>query len=415
MKIKSINFGKTVLENGFVIYYIKRPVPDVIYMNIYYRAGSGYEREGQRGISHFLEHLMFKGTKNFPGNYLTRLLSPYGGDTNAYTSWDSTVFYSRFPQCIARKVFEYEKDRMENLSFHDFEKELNVVLDEKKLSISDNPFGVFSERLFFSTFLMHPYRYPVIGIEDELKEFSLKDVKRYYDEFYTPQNAYMVLAGNVTDAVIEDAAKVFSHVNKKGKFHSVVSCDVEPVQEEQRFFVMERDDFDATVITVLFKTVPFGHEDTVYLDALSTMLGDGKSSYLYRRLVQKEEVFSSITSEVYETRACTIHAISGTVRRDIKPLKALEKLMKAIEKPNGLFTKSRFKGTLFNIYADLIYSRESVRSLGDSLGEFVLLSKAEDFNEFPDRLLSVELERLESVYKKYILPEHSTAGILVGK
>ncbi len=413
MRIEKLPFGKIALDNGFVIYYLKRPAPDVVYMNIYYRAGSGYEKDGMRGISHLLEHLMFKGTKNYPKNYLTELLAPLGGDSNAYTSWDSTVFYAQFPAHIAKEVFLYERDRMENLSFEDFEKELNVVIDEKKLTVESNPFGLFSERLFYTTFLLHPYRYPVIGTENDLLTMTEDKVYRFYREFYTPKNAFMVLSGNVTPYVLESAVKVFSEVKKGGPLHKVASCDIEPEQNEMRVFFMKTPGFGTRVITVLFKTVPFAHKDIPYLDVISTMLGDGKNSYLYENLVLKNGIFTSISTEVYETQACTIHSITGTVAKKKDPMRAVEKLMKYIASPSGLFTKKRFKRAIFNIYADLIYSRESIRSLGDSLGEFVLLSEDTEFNEFPQKLLSVEFERLEGIYKLYFRPELATAGILM--
>ncbi len=414
MKIEPVKYEKEVLDNGFVIYYIKRPVPDVIYMNMYYRAGSGYEKEGQRGISHFLEHLMFKGTKKFPGNYLVKLLSYHGGDSNAYTSWDSTVFYAQFPQCISEKVFEYERDRMENLTFQDFHKELNVVLDEKKLTVMDNPFGMFSERLFYTAFFLHPYRYPVIGVERDLKRLNPEDVKSFYDEYYSPNNSFLVLSGNVTPQVINNAVRIFGEVKKKGKYHRVISCDIEPEQKEERLFIMKRSNFNAVVITLLFKTVPLSHEDSVYLDVISTMLGDGRGSYLYKKLVKKKEIFSTISTEVYETQACTLHTITGTVRENISPLKALKELRKVLQKPAGLFTKEHFKRSLFNIYSDMIYSRESIRALGDSLGEFVLLSDESDFNEYPVKLFNVRFEKLEEIYEKYFDPEKSTCGVLTG-
>ena len=412
MKIEKIPYGKIVLGNGFVIYYLKRPAPDVVYMNIYYRAGSGYEKDGIRGISHLLEHLMFKGTKNYPKNYLTELLAPLGGDSNAYTSWDSTVFYAQFPAHIAKEIFLYEKDRMENLSFEDFEKELNVVIDEKKLTVESNPFGLFSERLFYTTFLLHSYRYPVIGTENDLVNMNENKVYRFYREFYTPRNAFMILSGNVTSSVLEDAVKVFSGTEKGGALYKVASCDVEPKQSEMRVFFMKRPGFGAKVITVLFKTVPFAHKDIPYLDVISTMLGDGKNSYLYEKLVLKDGMFTSISTEVYETQACTIHTITGTVVKNKNPMKAIEKLMKYLSSPSGLFTKKRFKRAILNIYADLIYSRESIRSLGDSLGEFALLSEDTEFNEFPQKLLSVEFGRLESIYNSYFRPELATVGIL---
>ena len=415
MNIHPVKYGKEVLNNGFVIYYIKRPFPDIIYMNLYYRAGSGYEKEGERGISHFLEHLMFKGTEKYEGNYLTKLLSYYGGDSNAYTSWDATVFYAQFPAAIASRVFEYEKDRMENLTFQDFQKELNVVLDEKKLTVVDNPFGIFSERLFYTAFLLHPYRYPVIGVEKDLQNLTLSDVKAYYEEYYAPQNSFIVLSGNVTSRVIDDALKIFSGLVKKGSYHRVVSCDIEPEQKEERFFVMKREKFDTRVVTLIFKTVPLSHEDSVYLDVLSTMLGDGKSSYLYNKLVKKEGVFTSIATEVYETQACNIHTITGIVKDSIDPLKALARLKRLFERPSGLFTKKRFKRALFRLYADTVYSRESVRTLGESLGEFVLLSNEEDINEYFLRLFNVRFERLRDVYEKYFDFQKATAGILMEK
>ena len=412
MKIDSIPFGKITLSNGFTIYYIERPVPDVVYMYIFYRAGSGYEKEGVRGISHFLEHLMFKGTRNYPKNYLETLLSKYGGDSNAYTSWDSTVFYAQFPSCVAQKVFMYERDRMERLSFEDFDKELAVVLDEKQLSEKTNPTGLFSERLFYTTFLLHPYRYPVIGTEKDLLNMTEEKVYDYYNAFYSPENAFMVLSGNVGPDVIDSAVKVFQEVKKRGTFHRVPSCDIEPAQNETRSFVMKRKGFGTNVVSVVFKTVPFYHEDTPYLDVLSSMLGAGKNSYLYEKLVIKEGLFTSINSEVYETQACTLHSIGGVVAKDKNPKRAVERLMRYIENPVGLFTKNRFKRTIFNVYADLVYSRESIRSQGEMLGEFVLLAKDSEFNDFPLKLLSVEFNKLKEVYNRYFKVDYATYGIL---
>ena len=203
------------LKNGLrVIVKEDHRAPTVVNM-IWYRAGAMDEKDGYSGVAHALEHLMFKGTKNYKTGEFNRIVAGAGGNDNAFTSLDYTAYFQIVPKRALPKMMELEADRMKNLAFskEEFASEIKVVMEERRMRTEDNPQALVHEALNAAAFKAHPYRRPVIGWMDDLENMTWQDAMNWYKDWYTPSNAYVVIVGDVNkDEVFKLAEKYYGGI-----------------------------------------------------------------------------------------------------------------------------------------------------------------------------------------------------------
>src|SRR3954454_20867075 len=210
LRTEGASFGRTdgggpevssfTLDNGLDVVVIPdRRTPVVTHM-VWYRNGSADDPLGQSGIAHFLEHLMFKGTENHPVGAFSKAVSGLGGQENAFTSYDYTAYFQRVARDHLGTMMEFEADRMSGLALTDavVDPERNVVLEERKMRVDNAPSAQLGEEIAAALFTHHPYGIPIIGWEDEIAGLTLDDAIAFHDRFYTPNNATLVVAGDVT-------------------------------------------------------------------------------------------------------------------------------------------------------------------------------------------------------------------------
>ena len=187
------------LDNGLkLIVNVDNRSPVAVF-TIWYKVGSSYEPAGQSGLSHMLEHMMFKGTRKHPEGEFSRLIAELGGEQNAMTGPDMTVYFQKWSNEHIEKSFYYEADRMQNLvlSQQEYEKENKVVQEERRLRVDDQPISLTFERLKATAHLAHPYHHPIIGWMDDIKNMTLADLTDWYNTWYAPNNAVIIISGDV--------------------------------------------------------------------------------------------------------------------------------------------------------------------------------------------------------------------------
>lgn len=327
-----INFSEFTLNNGLRVIVHEDPTVQIGVMNILYDVGSRDEREEKTGFAHLFEHLMFGGSINVP-NY-DEPLQMVGGENNAFTNTDITNYYLTVPAANIETGFWLESDRMLSLSFDPnvLEVQRKVVIEEFKQRYLSQPYGDVWLKLRPLAYNVHPYKWATIGKEiSHIENATMDDVKNFFFEHYTPNNAVLVVAGNVTHDQVKNLSEKWFGLIPAGK-KLQRSLPVEPNQKEKKFLeVMAKVPADA-----FYKSWHMPgrfHDDYYAIDLMSDMLSRGQSSRLYQQLVKEQELFTSISSFVMGTIDPGLFVISGRLKEGVdlrKAEEAVDKILNAI-------------------------------------------------------------------------------------
>lgn len=288
-----IAFEHFTLENGLKVYVHEDHTTPLAVLNILYNVGARDEDENRTGFAHLFEHLMFGGSKHIPS--FDEALQNAGGENNAFTSNDITNYYITLPSSNIETAFWLESDRMLSLSFDPnvLEVQRKVVIEEFKQRYLNQPYGDIWLKLRPLAYKVHPYKWATIGKDIlHIERATMDDVKEFFYKFYLPNNAMMVVAGDVTlEQVKKLSEKWFGPIPKGAAY--VRDLPQEPLQNESRYLTIE----EKVPLDAIYKTfhIPGRYDENYYtVDLLGDILGRGKSSRLYNRLVKDEKLFNSI-------------------------------------------------------------------------------------------------------------------------
>lgn len=276
---------EATLANGLRVLLQEDRRSPVVALQVWYRVGSRNERVGLTGISHFLEHMMFKGTPRYgPGAYAA-LLERHGAQHNAYTSQDATVYWALIPAEQVDLLLELEADRMQHLTLDpaQVQAERRVILEERRTRSEDDPVGALAETFHAVAFLAHPYRLPVIGFVTDIERITAEDLRAWYRTYYVPNNALLVAVGDFDAGALLDRIRARFGPIPRGPEPPAVGV-VEPEQWGERRVWLRRE----ARLPVVFAGYPvpnFRHPDAYALEVLQTILAGGRASRLHRRLV----------------------------------------------------------------------------------------------------------------------------------
>ena len=279
------------LANGLKI--IVWPDHDIPNANFYtfYKVGSRNEYPGITGLAHYFEHMMFNGTTRRAPGAFDREMEAAGGSNNASTSNDLTIYTDWFPSSALETIFDLEGDRMANLAFDPkvVESERGVVYSERRSSVDNDNFGTLLEQMQATAFTAHPYQFPTIGWPSDIEHWKLDDLKKFFKTYYAPNNAVLVIAGDVDPVqVFALADKYLASLPKQPAPTPITT--VEPVQQGERRLVVERADAQSPIVAYAFHTgLGAGSKDYPVLELLGTILSQGESSRLHQRLVEREQ------------------------------------------------------------------------------------------------------------------------------
>ena len=316
-----IDFSEFKLENGLRVIVHEDPTVQIAVMNILYDVGSRDEREEKTGFAHLFEHLMFGGSGNVP-NY-DEPLQMVGGENNAFTNTDITNYYLTVPAANIETGFWLESDRMLSLSFDPnvLEVQRKVVIEEFKQRYLNQPYGDVWLKLRPLAYTVHPYKWATIGKEiSHIENATMDDVKNFFFEHYTPNNAVLVVAGNVThDQVKNLSEKWFGPIPAGKKLQRALP--VEPNQKQKKFLEVKAK-VPADAFYKSWHMPGRFHDDYYAIDLMSDVLSRGQSSRLYQQLVKEQELFTSISSFVMATIDPGLFVISGRVKEGVDLKKA---------------------------------------------------------------------------------------------
>jgi len=282
--------SKTLANGLKIVVWPDRDIPNANFYT-FYKVGSRNEYPGITGLAHYFEHMMFNGTtRRAPGEF-DKQMEAAGGSNNASTSNDLTIYTDWFPSSALETIFDLEGDRMANLAFDPkvVESERGVVYSERRSSVDNDNMGTLMEQMQATAFTAHPYQFPTIGWPSDIEGWKLEDLKKFFKTYYAPNNAVLVVAGDVDPAqVFALADKYLAALPKQPEPTPITT--VEPEQRGERRLVVERPDAQSPIVAYAFHSgMGAGSKDYPTLELLTTILSQGQSSRLHQRLVEREQ------------------------------------------------------------------------------------------------------------------------------
>lgn len=408
---------KYTLANGLtVLLHEDHNVPMISY-HTWYRVGSRDEQVGTTGAAHMLEHMMFKGAKKYSGKEFDHLLHANGITNNAFTSWDYTGFYENLPSSKLEMMMDMEVDRMRDLAIkkEDLTSELQVVGEERRWRVDNNPMGLLREALFMQAFDKSPYHWPVIGYMTDIQAYTPEKLRYFYDKFYVPNNAVLVLAGDFDSAKVKPMIEKYYGVLKPSPLAKRTYIrDPQPTQPTKKIVESE---VEATTVMMAFPAVESGHADSYALDLLASVLGAGSSSRLHKKFVYQDQVATSAgvhnltnaDSGLFIFSLALKPGESSTkvepaLRSEIKKLLSLSVMQKELEKSKNQLMK------------DFVDELATIDGKAQSLAvnEIIFGSYEKLFSDL-EKYKQVTVQDLLRVAQNYLKPEHEILTILQPK
>jgi zinc protease len=409
------------LSNGLEIVVIPDRRAPVVTHFVWYKVGSADEPPGKSGIAHFLEHLMFKGTENIAPGEFSKIVARNGGQDNAFTSQDATAYFQRVATDRLPLVMEMEADRMTNLRLRaeDVTNEQQVVLEERRSRVDNDPSSILSEQMGATLFLSHPYRIPIIGWEHEIRGLTHADAVDFYKHYYAPDNAIVVVAGDVdAEEVFTLAEKTYGAVKASADLPPRARV-LEPEPQAPRRVVLRdervaQDTLSRQYLAPSDRTAE-GREAEA-LELLAAILGSNATGRLYRKLVVEEKKASSAggwySSDYLDYGRMGVYAVAA----GDTPLATLEASMDAVIaeiKQNGV-TPAELERARNSKIAQLVYDQDSqfnqARTYGWALATGQTIA---DVQDRAARLEAVTLADITGAAKKYLDLKRSVTGELL--
>jgi zinc protease len=281
-----LDYTMTTLPNGLNVVFLEDHSTPIVHLQMWYHVGSKNERPGRTGFAHLFEHMMFKGSKNVDAEGHPSYISSVGGQSNAYTTEDATVFWETVPAQYLPLVLWLEADRLASLAIEEktFKTEREVVKEERRMRVENQPYGRLQEIISDQAFTVHPYKHPVIGSMNDLQAASIHDVRDFFRTYYVPNNATAVLVGDFDTK--EALSLVSQYLGRVPKSERPVPRDIpkEPPQTKERRVRLE-ENWPLPVVVVAHHITYDGNPDSYPLHIASKILSDGQSSRIYRKLV----------------------------------------------------------------------------------------------------------------------------------
>ncbi len=409
------------LDNGLTAVWIPNHRAPVAHHMVWYKVGAADEEPGKSGLAHFFEHLMFKGTPKYPDAIFSKTINAVGGEDNAFTSNDYTAYHQSIPKDQLDLVMEMEADRMQNLILTKdvIETERQVILEERKQRVDTSAFARYSEKENAVLFVNHPYAIPVIGWEHEIRALSEKDILGFYKKWYAPNNAIVVVAGDIT--FDEFKAKIEKHYGAL-KPSGIKAERVRPSVPEGIFNNLKVDlDFNDPQIAQNYLRKRFlvpsetqNAEESLALSIIAEELGSGESSLLYRELVTFQRKALSVGSYYYGDNQDTgSFVFYATLAKDV----SFESLEKAIDTiiddlvKNGL-SQERLDEIKERMSAGAIYARDSLDTPAYIFGKSLAVGLTlDDVEYWQDKLDKITKEQVDATLRKYLNSTYRNAGV----
>ncbi|WP_246666264.1 pitrilysin family protein [Aquamicrobium sp. LC103] len=409
------------LANGLEVVVIPdRRAPVVTHM-VWYKVGSADERPGKSGIAHFFEHLMFKGTPKHPAGEFSARVAAVGGRENAFTSYDYTAYFQQVAPDQLRTMMEFESDRMRNLVLTDevIEPERNVILEERSSQVENSPDALLGEEINATLYQNHPYGVPIIGWMHEIEKLNRADAIEFYDAYYAPNNAVLVVAGDVDPAEVRKMAEeTYGQVARGPELPPRIRPS-EPEQNTKRTVTM-RDarvsvpNFSKQWVVPSYTSAEPGEAEA--LDLLSEILGGGVRSRIYQELVVKQGIASS-AGAYYQGNSLddSSFAVYGSPRGEA----TLDEVEKAIDAEvakiatDGV-SEDELEKAKQRFLRSMIFARDDQSGMARIYGSTLTTGgTVRSVQEWPDRIRAVSVEQIRDAARRHLDQRRSVTGYLL--
>lgn len=406
---------ETVLPNGLKVILLENHKAPLVTFQIWYRVGSRNEAWGKTGLSHVLEHMMFKGTEKVGPEGFSRIIQENGGNDNAFTSRDYTAYFENLSADRIQVAIELESDRMQNLLLReeDFRTERMVVMEERRLRTEDNPSAILSEQLVATAFQIHPYHWPIIGWMEDLARLTLEDLKAYYQTYYNPVNAFLVVVGDFKkEDLLPRIEKAF------GKYPKGIVPDQNkdkdlPQIGERRIFLKKEAQFPSIVMG--YHVPNLREPDSYVLEVIATILSGGKSSRFYQNLVREKRLVLDVDADhSLLSRDPSLFYLSADLlpgKEVVEVEKALEQEVERLKKePIGERELEKAKNQL---EASFLFGQDSIFYQAMLLAQHEIVLGWRAIDDYIPNIRRVTPEDIRGVAKRYLIPDNRTVGILI--
>lgn len=409
------------LPNGLTVIVVENHRAPVVTQMVWYRVGAADEPAGKSGIAHFLEHLMFKGTATTAPGEFSKLISANGGNENAFTSRDYTGFWQTVAKDRLELIMRYESDRMANLAFDpkEVDSEREVIIEERRSRIENNPGAQLDEAMMAALFRNHPYGIPIIGWMREMQQLTLEDARDFYKKWYGPDNAILILGGDITMAEARPLVE---------KYYAAIPPGNAPKERVRRM----EPPLDA-VQTVTVKSpqvsdpqwaraylgplrVDLGPNGQEAMELLGEILGGGPTSRLYRALVIEQGI--AVSAGAYDRSQALDYTTFNFYAQPRSPT-TLEELETAIDKviddlKAGGITEAELRQAKDRLQASAIFARDAPTT-GPQLigGDLATGSTLEEIQSWPERVEAVTVEQVNELLRQLLVKERSVTGYLL--
>jgi len=390
----------------------------VVVSQVWYKVGSAQEPAGITGISHALEHMMFKGTKKYPNGEFSKIISAIGGRENASTSSDYTNYYQQLSADRLETSFKLESDRMRNLILEDgeFKKEIQVVMEERRMRTDDNPKRVTYEQ-FMGTFAGSPYQHPVIGWMTDLKNMHTKDLKEWYQRWYAPNNATLVVVGDVNPKEVLALAKKYYEPLEPSHIPEIKLRKAAPLHGEKNISVKAPAQLPWLIIGYTAPTLKTAKDksEPYALEVLSAVLSGGESARLEKELIRQQQIATDASAgyDLY-SRYDDVFILEGTPAKNVKVKQLKDAFLNQIKRLQVEdISEAELNRIKNQVVAGKIYAKDSMFYQAREIGvlETVGLSW-KDGEEYVKRIQAVTPEQVKAVAKKYLDQSKLTVAVL---
>ncbi len=408
------NYETSTLKNGLQIVVIPlKNSTNVISTDIFYKVGSRNEVMGKTGIAHMLEHMNFKSTKNLDAGEFDKEVKSIGGVNNASTSFDYTHYYIKSSTDNLGTSLELYAELMQNLNLKDkeFQPERDVVTEERKWRTDNSPIGFLYFKMFNNAYLYHPYHWTPIGFMNDIRTWTIKDIKDFHKTYYQPSNAILMVTGDVDPKeVFKKAKKEFAEIKNTTKIPEFKF--VEPEQDGAKRVTIHKDS-EVEIVAITFHIPDFKDPDQVTLSVMSEILYSGKSSRLYKKLVDEKQLVNTVYAYNMENIDPGLFIFLAVCNPNIKAEDVEKELLEQIELMKTTeVTQAELDKVKINTKADFIYSLESSTSVANLYGSYLVRGDITPLLTYEDDVKKVTASKIQEAAKKYFDFKKSTTMIL---
>ena len=411
-----------VLNNGLTVVVVEDYRAPVVTHMVWYKVGSADEPTGASGIAHFLEHLMFKGTKRFKPGEASKIIAKNGGNENAFTSYDYTAFYQTVSPDKLSVVMDIESDRMQNLqlSDNDILAERDVVLEERRTRTDNSDAALFREQVNAAMYLTYPYRVPIIGWANEIKRLNKEMALTFYDRWYAPNNAILVVAGAVAGEDVKELAEIYYGVIPKKQLEQRRRVQ-EPPQIAARRLTMDSEQVGQASWSRRYRAPSYKYGKTHHtyaLQVLNKIIGGGTTSRLYHSLVVENNLAVSAGSWYRaENIGPSVFGFYASPQDGI----SIEKLENSVDSVinsvvNGGVSQEEVDDAKTQLQRSAVFAKDSVTAPARTIGSALAMGRSiQDIESWPDKVSEVTRDDVIAAAKWVLRIRHSLTAVLLPK